>query len=205
MSTRATRSTSISPTGFPPCPARPRCGCPAEPTSAASPDMTATSVNMHFHGTNTSPRCHSDEVIRTLINSGETFNYTLHIPNDEPPGLYWYHPHVHGISSMAVQGGSTGAIEVEGIANVQPAVAGLPERYLVLRDQQRIIQSDPPGHSLKSGGYPFTPVPNLGCFGELRAGFLAALSSRRSSGCRPDRRSSGASSMPAPTPSSTSR
>ncbi len=101
--------------------------------------MTATSVNMHFHGTNTAPTCHSDEVIHTLVNSGETFTYTLHIPKDEPPGLYWYHPHVHGISSVALQGGSTGAIEVEGIANVQPAVAGLPERYLVLRDQQRII------------------------------------------------------------------
>jgi FtsP/CotA-like multicopper oxidase with cupredoxin domain len=125
-----------------------------------TPDMTATSVNMHFHGTNTSPRCHSDEVIRTLINSGEAFDYTLRIPKDEPPGLYWYHPHIHGISSMAVQGGSTGAIEVEGIANVQPAVAGLPERYLVLRDQQRIIQGHPPGRSLKPDGYPFTPVPN---------------------------------------------
>jgi len=100
--------------------------------------MMTTSVNMHFHGTNTAPTCHSDETIRTLVNPGETFNYVLHIPKDEPPGLYWYHPHVHGISSAAVQGGATGAIEVEGIANVQPAVAGLPERYIVLRDQQRI-------------------------------------------------------------------
>jgi FtsP/CotA-like multicopper oxidase with cupredoxin domain len=99
-------------------------------------EMTISSVNMHFHGTNTSPKCHSDEVIHTLINSGHTFDYTLHIPLDEPPGLYWYHPHVHGTSSPMVQGGATGAIEVEGIANIQPAVAGLTERFLVLRDQQ---------------------------------------------------------------------
>jgi len=116
-------------------------GAPSEtmftPDAACgSTKMTAASVNMHFHGTNTSPRCHSDEVIHTLVNSGETFQYTLHIPKDEPPGLYWYHPHVHGTSSVMVQGGATGAIEVEGIANVQPAVAGLPQRYLVLRDQQ---------------------------------------------------------------------
>jgi FtsP/CotA-like multicopper oxidase with cupredoxin domain len=133
-------------------------GAPAErmsndTTVCGDPTMTATSINMHFHGTNTSPKCHSDEVIRTLINPGETFEYTLHIPADEPPGLYWYHPHIHGISSMAVQGGPTGAIEVEGIANIQPAVAGLPERYLVLRDQQRLIQSNPPGT-------PYTPLPN---------------------------------------------
>ncbi len=47
--------------------------------------MTDTSVNVHFHGTNTSPTCHSDEVIHTLINSGETFTYVLHIPKNEPP------------------------------------------------------------------------------------------------------------------------
>src|SRR5205085_5465456 len=93
--------------------------------------------------------CHSDEVIHTLVNPGETFRYALHIPKDEPPGLYWYHPHVHGTSSMMLQGGATGAIEVEGIANVQPAVAGLPQRYLILRDQQ-----------LGQGPITPTPAPN---------------------------------------------
>lgn len=97
--------------------------------------MFLTSVNMHFHGMNVAPVCGSDEVIHTLVNSNKTFNYTLHIPKDEPPGLYWYHPHVHGIASPAVQGGASGVIEVEGIANVQPAVSGLPQRYLIIRDQ----------------------------------------------------------------------
>jgi len=138
---------------LPPVPGAPSMRASDGSTVCGDATMTVTSVNMHFHGTNTSPKCHSDEVIRTLVNSGETFNYTLHIPKDEPPGLYWYHPHIHGISSQAVQGGATGAIEVEGIANVQPAVAGLPERYIILRDQQRIIQANPPGG-------PFTPVPN---------------------------------------------
>jgi FtsP/CotA-like multicopper oxidase with cupredoxin domain len=35
--------------------------------------MTATSVNIHYHGTNTPPTCHQDEVIRTMVNSGESF------------------------------------------------------------------------------------------------------------------------------------
>jgi len=138
----------------PPVPGAPVERMSNDTTVCGSPDMTVTSVNMHFHGTNTSPTCHSDEVIHTLINSGETFTYRLRIPKDEPPGLYWYHPHVHGISSQTVQGGATGAIEVEGIANVQPAVTGLPERYLVLRDQQLRFQSHrPDGHGLG-------PIPN---------------------------------------------
>ena len=97
--------------------------------------MTPSSINMHFHGLNISPKCHSDETIRTLVNSGQTFTYKLKIPDNEPPGLYWYHPHVHEIASPAVQGGATGVIIVEGIENLQPAVIGLPQRALVLRDE----------------------------------------------------------------------
>jgi FtsP/CotA-like multicopper oxidase with cupredoxin domain len=104
--------------------------------------MTITSLNIHYHGTNTSPACHGDQVIHTIINSGETFNYSLVFPTNEPPGLYWYHPHVHGIAEAAVQGGASGAIIVEGIENIQPAVAGLPERVLIIRDMTR--PSGPP-------------------------------------------------------------
>jgi FtsP/CotA-like multicopper oxidase with cupredoxin domain len=112
-------------------------GGPEEQISDVCGDstMTLTSVNMHFHGMNVTPACHGDEVIHTLINSGETFDYTIKIPKNEPPGLYWYHPHIHGISSVAVQGGASGAIVVEGIEKIQPAVSGLPERLLIIRDQ----------------------------------------------------------------------
>src|SRR5205807_1654858 len=97
--------------------------------------MTLSSVNIHYHGTNTSPTCHSDEVIKTLINSGQTFQYNLAFPADEPPGLFWYHPHVHGIAEAALQGGASGALIVDGIQNLQPAVKGLRHRVLMVRDQ----------------------------------------------------------------------
>jgi FtsP/CotA-like multicopper oxidase with cupredoxin domain len=121
-------------------------GAPSE-TVASGPDicgdpvMTIASVNVHFHGTNTSPTCHSDETIFTLINPGETFDYEVKIPADEPPGLYWYHPHVHGTSSVMVDGGASGALVVEGIENIQPAVAGLPQRILHIRDMPLIAGS----------------------------------------------------------------
>ena len=121
-------------------------------TVCGNANMTDTSVNIHFHGLNVRPTCHGDEVIHTLVNSGETFDYSFKVPADEPPGLYWYHPHVHGISSVSVQGGGTGVIEVEGIANIQPAVSGLPERFIVLRDEPRI--------GGLSGKPNLRPVPN---------------------------------------------
>ncbi|MGH7814425.1 MAG: multicopper oxidase family protein [Candidatus Binataceae bacterium] len=102
------------------------------------------SVNVHFHGTNTSPACHQDDVIHTLINSGQTFTYNLKFPKDEPPGLYWYHPHVHGLADAAVQGGASGALVVNGLERIQPAVAGLRERIFNIRDQN-VAGEPPPG------------------------------------------------------------
>ena len=118
----------------------PPSGSATEPVSDVSTTcgdktMTVTSVNVHYHGTNTSPACHRDEAIHTVINSGQTFQYSLKFPPDQPPGLYWYHPHVHGLAEAAVQGGASGAIIVSGIENVQPLVSGLPERILIIRDE----------------------------------------------------------------------
>jgi FtsP/CotA-like multicopper oxidase with cupredoxin domain len=115
-------------------------------TVCGDPTMDASSVNLHYHGTNTPPTCHADEVIHTMINSGQTFTYTVPFPTDEPPGLYWYHPHIHGLSEKAVQGGASGAIIVKGVQNIQPKVAGLNSRVLVIRDQpvpQSAMTGDP--------------------------------------------------------------
>jgi FtsP/CotA-like multicopper oxidase with cupredoxin domain len=97
--------------------------------------MTAATTNLHFHGTNVAPVCGQDDVINTMIQPGDTFDYNVQIPANEPPGLYWYHPHPHGFSEGQVQGGATGALIVEGIQNVNTSLAGLPQRLFVIRDQ----------------------------------------------------------------------
>jgi FtsP/CotA-like multicopper oxidase with cupredoxin domain len=97
--------------------------------------MSASTTNLHFHGLMVPPTCHQDEVIRTSIPAGMTFDYKVTIPADEPPGLYWYHPHPHGFSERQVQGGASGALIVEGIERAVPDIARLPQRVMVLRDQ----------------------------------------------------------------------
>ena len=92
-----------------------------------------SSTNMHFHGLNVPPVCHQDDVINTIIQSGDpSFQYSIQIPANEPPGLYWYHPHPHGNTSVQVGGGASGAIIVEG---TNPLTAGLTERVLIARQQ----------------------------------------------------------------------
>jgi FtsP/CotA-like multicopper oxidase with cupredoxin domain len=111
--------------------------------------MTASSTNLHFHGLVIPPVCHQDETLKTLIQPGDPpFPYSFKIPPDQPPGLYWYHPHVHGFNQAQVLGGASGALIVEGIETVDDAVSGLPERVLVVRDQELLnpdaapVQSD---------------------------------------------------------------
>jgi FtsP/CotA-like multicopper oxidase with cupredoxin domain len=98
--------------------------------------MGPTVTNVHFHGLSIPPVCHQDDVINTAIQSGDApFQYKIQIPENEPPGLYWYHPHPHGYTTTQVEGGASGALIVEGIEKLRPEVAGLQERVLILRQQ----------------------------------------------------------------------
>jgi FtsP/CotA-like multicopper oxidase with cupredoxin domain len=98
--------------------------------------MTPFSTNLHFHGLTVPAVCHQDDVLHTSIQPGDApFEYRFQIPRDEPPGLYWYHPHVHGSTKAQVLGGASGALIIEGIERAKPALAGLRERVFIIRDQ----------------------------------------------------------------------
>jgi FtsP/CotA-like multicopper oxidase with cupredoxin domain len=110
--------------------------------------MRPTSANLHFHGLTAPPVCHQDDVLKTSIQPEDPpFEYRLRIPADEPPGVYWYHPHIHGYSKMQVLGGASGALIIEGIERADPELAGLHERLLVIRDQDLLNPDAPPSKS----------------------------------------------------------
>lgn len=123
-------------------------------------DPTVSSTNVHFHGLNVSPKCHSDDVLTTLIQPGTApFRFNIQIPTDEPPGLYWYHPHIHGFTEFQVNGGAAGALIVEGMDKVRPEVAGLTERVFVIR-QQYLVPWVPGPYQLTLN-YQVAYYPNL--------------------------------------------
>jgi FtsP/CotA-like multicopper oxidase with cupredoxin domain len=93
------------------------------------PDET----NLHFHGLTTSPNPPSDDVLTTLVEPNKRQSYDVRIASDQPPGVYWYHPHAHHETSWQVGNGMAGAIVVDGIENVVPSLAGLRDRLIVVR------------------------------------------------------------------------
>jgi FtsP/CotA-like multicopper oxidase with cupredoxin domain len=99
--------------------------------------MTPYSANLHFHGLSVPPVCHQDETLNTVVQPGDPpFEYRIRISATQPPGLYWYHPHVHGFSEDQVLGGASGALIIEGIEGANPRTQGLPERVFVVRDEK---------------------------------------------------------------------
>ncbi|HEX3466500.1 MAG TPA: multicopper oxidase family protein [Candidatus Elarobacter sp.] len=94
----------------------------------------ASDSNLHFHGLSVAPSAPGDDVLATTVRPGASYDYTVRIDRDQPPGLYWYHPHPHGLTNWEIGNGMAGTIVVEGIADAVAGVAGLRERVIVLRD-----------------------------------------------------------------------
>src|ERR1700720_2060024 len=106
-------------------PAKPQEKCLIAPCM----DMT----NLHFHGLTVSPDAPQDDVLDMLAMPGKSLRYTVQIPKNHPPGLYWYHTHPHGESHRQVLDGMSGALVIEGMESYFPPLAGLPERILIVR------------------------------------------------------------------------
>jgi FtsP/CotA-like multicopper oxidase with cupredoxin domain len=134
-------------------------GIKGHPCAAGSANPSST--NLHFHGLDLPPDCHQDDVLHTVIQPNTRFEYRLKIPPGQPPGLYWYHPHLHGWSEAQVLGGASGAIIVEGIERARPETAGLAERVLILRDQlqgEKYEESGEHGENPKDISINFIPI-----------------------------------------------
>jgi FtsP/CotA-like multicopper oxidase with cupredoxin domain len=129
-----------------PVPAHAHAHSAADPCSSGI--MSPVSTNLHFHGLTIPPVCHQDDVMKTSVQPGDApFEYRFRVPENEPPGLYWYHPHIHGFSKEQLLGGASGALIVEGIERAKKAAAGLPERVFVIRDQDLVNPNAPPAKS----------------------------------------------------------
>jgi suppressor of ftsI len=95
-----------------------------------------------------------------LATPGQVLHYSVEIPRDHPPGLFWYHTHPHGESHRQVLDGMSGAIVIEGMERYVSEVRQLRERVLVVRG--RSIENDPRAAELRHQ----VEIPSKGCGGE---------------------------------------
>jgi suppressor of ftsI len=98
-------------------------------------NQLADPTNLHVHGMHVSPAGRSDNIF-LHIDPGDSFDYEYAIPADHPSGLYWYHPHLHGLTTEQLSSGMAGALIVEGELDQLPGIEGVRERLLLLHATQ---------------------------------------------------------------------
>lgn len=97
---------------------------------ATMPPMISNDTNIHTHGWDVSPDV--DNVFKSLALSKGACTYRFAVPMTQSAGTYWYHAHLHGLSSAQVGGGLGGVLIV--LPAATPSAAPLPERILLIKN-----------------------------------------------------------------------
>ncbi len=101
-------------------------------------------TNLHFHGFRTSPSGLADNVLRTIapavttrtVQSGKSANIVVHFPKDHEHGLFWYHPHMHGLVDGQVYPGLAGLIIIGNVLEDLPYLKHVKQRVMALQSIQ---------------------------------------------------------------------
>ena len=116
---------------------------PPNPGSSLRPSHLRyfNSTNLHTHGLHVTPGLVSAGVYGDYvmddpelgIQPGQSRQHEYAIGTDHPPGAYWYHPHLHGASSIQVGSGMAGALIIKGEIDRVPEIAAARERVFVFQ------------------------------------------------------------------------
>ena len=68
-------------------------------------------LSLHFHGLELWPSGNGDNVLLS-IPPGRSNRYEITIADDQSEGLYWYHPHIHGLADAQVYNGLAGFLVI---------------------------------------------------------------------------------------------
>ena len=98
------------------------------------PMMTSSPLNLHVHGVHVSPKGNADNVM-LHIPGGMSNTYTYNIPKTMPHGAYWYHSHLHGLTTPHVYYGMAGLLAIGRTDGNIPLVTQnqIPIRNMVLQ------------------------------------------------------------------------
>ena len=96
--------------------------------------MTESPVNLHVHGLHISPRGNADNVL-LHIPAGMANTYVYDVPTNMPQGAYWYHSHLHGLSTPHIYSGLVGFLAIGRTDGNLPVVTEkrIPIRNMVLQ------------------------------------------------------------------------
>ncbi|MFF4820838.1 multicopper oxidase family protein [Kitasatospora sp. NPDC001309] len=102
------------------------------------------SFNLHTHGLHVDPTGEADNVLRVFeprtaeeVEAGAPepqYVTTIDVPAGHPAGTYWYHPHLHGATSVQIVGGMAGVLVIEGDVDEVPEIAAAADLVVCLNE-----------------------------------------------------------------------
>lgn len=95
-----------------------------------APMLTSSPFNLHVHGVHVSPKGNADNVLMD-VQAGMSVTYVYHIPKDMPQGAYWYHSHLHTLTTYQTYYGLAGLLEIGRVDGNIPVVT---ERHIPIRN-----------------------------------------------------------------------
>ena len=105
-----------------------------QPVPTYPEQMTSSPLNLHTHGLHISPKGNADNVL-LHIPPGMSNTYTYDIPRNMPQGAYWYHSHLHGLTSAQAYAGLAGLLAIGRTDGNLPLVTerSIPIRNMALQ------------------------------------------------------------------------
>lgn len=96
--------------------------------------LMSSPLNLHVHGLHVSPKGNADNVM-LHVPAGMSNTYTYRIPKNMPHGAYWYHSHLHGLTTAHVYYGLAGLLAIGRTDGNLPLVTqhGIPVRNMLLQ------------------------------------------------------------------------
>jgi FtsP/CotA-like multicopper oxidase with cupredoxin domain len=98
------------------------------------PQLDEAPINLHTHGLHVSPKGNADNVL-LHVPAGSSNTYVYEVPTNMPQGMYWYHPHLHGLTSPQVYMGLAGMLAIGRTDGALPVVTerSIPIRNMALQ------------------------------------------------------------------------
>ncbi len=104
------------------------------PCRSYSEQLAESPLNLHTHGLHVSPKGNADNVMLHMP-AGTANTYTYDIPKAHPQGAYWYHSHLHMLTTAHVYFGMVDLLPVGRLDGNLPIVTEkrIPIRNMMLQ------------------------------------------------------------------------
>ena len=113
------------------------------PRGRYRPPRDTATTNVHYHGLHVPPSTTSQgtaDDMSVMIPRNGSHQYFFQIPPTHPAGLFFYHPHVHGVLTSQMGRGAAGLLYVAGAHDEEVQRRGIRHRLMML--QQAFLDLD---------------------------------------------------------------